>query len=153
MPTPTRAAAADGRVTAETVMMGAAARASAVLAPLLVATAWWLRGPAGAVSALGGVALVVGVFLSTGWSLRWAAGRGPAVLQTVAVGGFVVRLALYALGVVLLAPLEAIDGHALAASTAVALVALLGYEAWLLSRRSELWWIDPGAEPSGKDRA
>lgn len=150
MPTPTRAATTDGGGGAETVMIGAAARAAAVLAPLLVVAAWWLRGPAGALSALAAVALVVGVFVSTGWSLRWAAGRGPAVLQTVAVGGFAARLALYALGVVLLAPLEAIDGHALAASTAVALVALLGYEAWLLSRRSELWWIDPEA---GKDRA
>lgn len=132
----------------ETVMVHAAARLGAVLGPVVVAVAWWLRGLRGGLTATGAVLLVVGVFAVTGWSLRWAARRGPAVLQAVALGGFGVRLGLYALAVVLLSPLEAVDGHALAVSTGVVLVALLAYEARVLTTRSELWWIDPEAGES-----
>lgn len=128
------------------------------LAAPAAATAWWLRGPDGALTALGAVALVVGTFALTGWSLDRAGRHGLGALQAVAIGGFGLRLSLYAAGIVLLADVPAIDGHALAVATAVSLVVLLAFEVRLLTTRPELWWVEPqAAGPDdvlhGKDRA
>lgn len=63
----------------------------------------------------------------------------------MALGGFVLRLVLYGLAVWALAPVEAIDRTVLALSVAAAVVLVLAYEAWLLVRSAEFWWVDPEA--------
>lgn len=126
-------------------MARAAVRVGAAITVPVAGTAWLLRGPAGAASALGGVVLVIASFAGTGWSLHWAGRHGRSVLQAVALGGFGLRLGLYAIVLVLLEPVPAVDGPALAVATAAALVVLLVHETRLLSRRAELWWVRPAA--------
>lgn len=127
-------------------MASAALRIGAVVAVPVVVTAWMLRGDAAGLTALGAVLLVVGNFAATGWSLDWAGRHGLAMLQGVALGGFLLRLIMYAIGIVLLTPVEAIDGPVLAVSVAVTTIVLLATEVWLLSHRAELWWVHPAAE-------
>lgn len=126
-------------------MARAAERVGVVLAVPIVALAGLLRGVAGALTALAGVVLVVGVVALTGRSLAWAAGHGPAVLQAVALGGFALRLMIYAGAIVALRPVEAIDGPVLALTVAVTAVVVLATEARFALRNRQLWWVDAGA--------
>lgn len=132
-------------------MTRAALRVGGLLAVAAVVVAAAVRGTAGALTALGGVGLVVGSFAVTGWSLAWAARHGPGSLQAVALGGFLLRLVVYALAIVALSPVRAVDGPVLAVTVAVAAVVLLSAEVRLLLRRGELWWVQAGTP--GKEGA
>lgn len=137
----------------EVTMARAAVRVGAAVAVPVVGLSWLLRGPQGGLTALGAVLLVVGTFYVTGRTLHWAGNISPTVLQAVALGGFFVRLVLYAALIVLLRPVEAIDGHVLAISTAVTLVVVLAYEVRLVLRHAEFWWVLPEARrPAGGGR-
>lgn len=125
----------------EVTMARAAVRVGVPLALVVTGLAWAIRGPAGGLTALGAVALVVGNFTLTGHSLGWAARFGPTAIQAVALGGFLVRLVAYAVLIVVLRPVEAIDGPVLAISTAAAMVVVLAYEVRLVLRHTELWWL------------
>lgn len=127
--------------TAEYAMARAAMR---VVAPLVVTApvvAYLARGPEGAFTALGAVALVGAWFGVSGLSLGWAAGRSLATLQAVALGGFATRVGAMAIGMVALGPVEAIDGHVLAVTVAVGVVLLLAYEVRFVLRAAEFWWV------------
>jgi hypothetical protein len=138
----------------ELTMARAALRVGAVVTAPVVLVALLLRGVPAGLTALGAVALVVGNFYVTGRSLAWAARIGPVALQATALGGFMVRLVVYAAAIVLLRPVEAIDGPVLAISAAVAMVVVLAYEVRLVSSHRELWFVDAGVRPvDGKERA
>lgn len=128
----------------EVTMARAAVRVGSAVAVPLVLAAGLLRGTASALTALGAVLVVVGSFYVTGRSLAWAARLGVVALQAVALGGFLLRLMLYALAIVLLGPVEAIDGPVLAISTVVAMVTVLAYEVRLVLRHQEFWWLTDG---------
>ena len=112
------------------------------MAVVAVAVAVPLRGWDGGLTALGAVVVVIGSFYVTGRSLAWAAPKSLAVLQGVALGGLFLRLVLYALLIVLLRGVEAVDGPVLAITAAVAMVFLLAYETRFVLRTSQLWWLN-----------
>lgn len=139
-------AGADGaakprQVRDEAGMAAAAVRLGLVLAVPVLGLAAWLRGVDGALTAAFGLALVVGGFALTGRSLAWAGRRSTEALMAVALGGFLLRLVLYAALIVLLRDVEGLDGPVLAVTVATALVAVLGYEVRLVLRHGELWWL------------
>lgn len=131
----------------EVTMARAAVRVGAAVAVPVVGVSWLLRGVDGGLTALGAVLLVVGTFYVTGRTLHWAGNISPTVLQAVALGGFFIRLVLYAALIVLLRPVEAVDGPVLAISTAVTLVVVLAAEVRLVLRHAEFWWVLPEAGP------
>lgn len=118
----------------------------AVLAVPVIAVATLAHGRDGALSAGIGAAVVGGMFLMSGGLLSWAARFGPTALMAAALGGYVLRLVIYALLIVLLRPVEAIHGPTLAVSAAVLLVAALVWEARLVTRSPQLSWVDADAD-------
>jgi len=122
-------------------MARAALPVGLVLAVLAVSAALPLRGTAGALTALGAVAFVVGNFYLTGRALAWGGRISPTVLQAVALGGFFLKLVALAVALVLLRPVEAIDGPVLAISTVVATVVVLVAEVRLVSQEATFWWL------------
>lgn len=125
----------------EAAMVAHAVRVGGILVVPVVVVAWLARGTAGGLTALGAVAFVIATFAVTGRSLQWAADRGPTTLLATALGGFFVRLVLYAIAIALLRPVEAIDGPVLALSAAAAIVVVLAAETRLALRHGELWWV------------
>lgn len=134
----------------EAAMTRAAARFGAVAVVPATLIALWVRGPAGAVTALGSVVLLVAWFALSGLSLAWAARRGLVVLQAVALGGFAVRLSILALIMLALSPVESLDAPVLAATVSVGMVALLVHEVRFVLGRADLWWLRLA---QGKERA
>lgn len=122
-----------------------ALKAVAVLAAPIIGFAWLAAGGPGAVGASVAVAVVAGMYLMSGTLLSYASRFGPGALMAAALGGFALRLMIYALLLVLLQPVEAIHGPSLAVSAAVLLVLTLVWEARLVSRTPHLYWIDAGA--------
>ena len=98
--------------------------------------------------------MVVGGFLLTGASLRWAGRRGPTTVQAVALGGTVLKFAAYGLLIVALAPLGVIDRPTLAVTAPLALVTLLLVEARLVVTNPEFRMLHstPAWARDGKDR-
>ena len=135
-------------------MLRAAWRVGLVLVVVAVPLAAWLRGARGAWTAVGILLVVVGGFLGTGLSLRWAGRRGPTTVQAVALGGVVLKLALYALLIVTLAPLGVIDRPTLGVTAPVALTTLLVVEARLVVTNPEFRMLHstPAWARDGKDR-
>lgn len=123
----------------------AALKAVAVLAVPVVGIAWLAAGTSGAIGAGIAVAVVAGMYLMSGALLSFAARLGPGALMGAALGGFALRLMIYALLVVLLSPVEAIHGESLAISAAVLLVLTLVWEARTAATTSHLFWVDAGA--------
>jgi hypothetical protein len=122
-----------------------ALKAIAVLAAPIVAAAWFAAGSGGALGAGIAVAVVAGMYLMSGALLSYAGRFGPSALMAAALGGFAMRLMIYALLLVLLQPVEAIHGPSLAISAAVLLVLTLIWEVRLVSRTPNLYWIDARA--------
>ena len=142
----------DARATApgvgvERVELRLALRAGRVVGllalPVLV-IATLARGSAGFLGALTAAAVVGGSLLMMGALLTWAARFGPSAMMSAALGGYLVRLVLYALLIVVLRPLEVIDGTSLAVSTVVLLLAALGWEAREVSRVPGYFALDTG---------
>lgn len=122
-----------------------ALKAIAVLAAPVILGAWLAVGTSGAIGAAVAVAVVAGMYLMSGALLSYAARFGPGALMAAALGGFALRLMIYALLLVLLRPVEAIHGPSLAISAAVLLVLTLVWEARIVSRTPNLYWIDAAA--------
>ena len=112
------------------------------LAPIIVAVAWALRGPAGAVAAVVGVAIVVVNFLAAGELLSRAARVSLKVYHAAALLGFFVRLGFITLSMFVVASVIDIDRPAMGVAAVVAYMALLSLEAWALmnGERRELEW-------------
>jgi hypothetical protein len=82
-------------------------------------------------------------FVANAWSLAWAARISPVMVYAVGLGGFVVRLAIFALTLVLLRQLAWFSTAAFIAAFVPATVALLVAEMKLLSGRmqADLWYF------------
>jgi hypothetical protein len=92
-------------------------------------------------SATIGVAVVVVNFVAHALSVAWAAGISPVALVAVGLGGFAVRLAAIFVAIVLLDRLAWFSPVAFAAAVVPATIALLAFEARILSGRlqADLW--------------
>jgi hypothetical protein len=85
-------------------------------------------------SAFLGTVVVVANFALHGLSLAWAAGVSIPVLQVVALGGFALRMGIIILALVLLDRTAFFSPTAFGIAAVATLVALLAFEARLLSR-------------------
>ena len=118
-----------------------------VAAPVVVGVAWLVRDTHGATTAAVVLAFVLAVFVSTAASLRWAAGRGPTMVQAVALGGAITRLSLYGLVAVTLGPTDLLDRPTLAVTAPLAILALLAAEVALVQASPAFRMIDASARP------
>ncbi|MDP8977454.1 MAG: hypothetical protein M3N17_02540 [Actinomycetota bacterium] len=123
-----------------------------LLAPPVVGVAALAAGGGGALGAAIGAAVVAGMFVMSGATLSWAARLGPTALMGAALGGYLLRLMIYALLIVLLRPVEAIHGPSLAVSAAVLLVAALVWEVRVVSRLPGAFWVRTEARRGRDDR-
>jgi hypothetical protein len=92
-------------------------------------------------SAAVGIAVVTANFVAHGASLAWAARISPVILYAVGLGGFVVRLIVIAVTLLLLQQLAWFSVVAFIAALVPATIALLIMEMKLLSGRmqADLW--------------
>ena len=116
-----------------------------VLGVPVVAVAALFAGVPGALSAGIGATVVIGMFLMAGATMSWAARISPAALMGAVLGGYLVRLVVYALLILLLRPVEWLSGPSLAISTAVLLVAVLAWEVRVVSRNPSMFFVDAAA--------
>ncbi len=100
-----------------------------------------LDGPAAGWSAAIGIVVVYLNFLAHGSSLAWAAGISPVVLYAVGLGGFILRLAVIVVVIMLLEQFAWFSVTAFVAALVPATIVLLGVEMKLLSGRmqADLW--------------
>jgi hypothetical protein len=128
------------------------ARSAAIFVVVLgipvVGIAWLVQGTPGLFSALIGAAVVIGMFLMAGTTMSWAARIGPEALMGAVLGGYLVRLMIYAGLILLLRDVPWLHGPTLAISTAVLLVAVLGWEVRVASRNPSLFWVNAAAGQS-----
>jgi len=135
---------------------GSAMRAVLVLAVPCLALATVLAGPRGLLGAGIGAAVVLGMFAISAALSALAAPHGPSAMLLATVGGFALRLVIYAILIVVLDPVEAIHGPSLAVSAAVLLVGTLAWEVRHVSRTPGFWWVHTAApsaaSPVGTER-
>jgi len=113
------------------------ARRAIVVGPLVVAVAWIARGADGAVAAAIGVAIVVGNFLLSGLMLSAAATISLTLYHAAALIGFLLRLVLITVVMLLVAHLFEIDRIAFGVAAVVSYLVLLTLEAAAVVRRGE----------------
>ena len=113
--------------------------------PLVAAVAVGLGYAAGgadaAWSAAIGIAIVTANFLMFALSIAWAATISPTMIAIVALGGYLMRLIVFTVALVLLTKLPWFSPVAFALTLVPATIALLVYEAKVLSGRmqADLW--------------
>lgn len=92
-------------------------------------------------SAVIGIVVVAGNFVANGLSVAWAARISPVILYAVALGGFVLRLIVITVALLLMQQVSWFSTVAFIAALVPATVALLIVEMKLLSGRmqAELW--------------
>lgn len=110
---------------------------SVVVAPVIIAAAWGLRGAGGAVAAAIGVAVVVTNFMVSGLLLSRAAAVSLKVYHAAALFGFFVRLGLITVTMFVVAALFEVDRPALGIAAVVAYLTLLTWEAWAIVSGAE----------------
>jgi hypothetical protein len=127
----------------ERVIADHTARRAVVVGPILVAVFWALRGPDGAIASAIGVAIVVGNFLLAGRIMSVAARISLSLYHAAALIGFLIRLGLIAVTMLVVAALVDADRLAMGISVVAAYLALLSWEAVAMARGSEreLEWI------------
>ena len=117
----------------------------ALPALLLAFAVGWLFGGSGAAwSAAIAIAIVYVNFLANALSMAWAADISPTLVSIVGIGGYVIRLLIYTIALVLLNQLSWFSPIAFALALVPAIVALLVFEAKLLSGRmqADLWTFE-----------
>ncbi len=114
------------------------------VAPVLVAIFWLTRGTDGAWSSALGVAVVIGNFLLAGWILSISARISLQVYHAAAIVGFLLRLGLLTLTMLVVARLVPIDRLAFGLTAVVAYLILIGAEAVAVAkgRERELEWTE-----------
>jgi hypothetical protein len=108
----------------------------------------WLVGGSGAAwSAAIAVAIVAINFVAFALSIAWAASVSPTMLAIVALGGYLVRLIVFTLVLVGLNTLAWFSPLSFACALMPAVIALLVYEAKLLSGRlqADMWTFEGAA--------
>ena len=129
----------------------AALRRVVPLAPVALLVAFVLGGLIGGSDAAWSAAIAVVIvslnFVAAALSVAWAASISPAILFAVAMGGFVVRLMIYTIALVLLNTLSWFSPLAFALALVPTVIALLVVEAKTLSGRvqAEMWSFEGAA--------
>jgi hypothetical protein len=113
-----------------------------IMAIPALAIAAAVAGAGGALGAGIAAAVVGGMFIMAGALMSWAARIGPTALMAAVLGGYLLRLLIYALLIVLLRPVEAIHGPSLAITAAVLLLAALAWDVRLVSRVPSFYWVN-----------
>jgi hypothetical protein len=106
-----------------------------------------LSGSGAAWSAAIAVVIVSANFVAAALSVAWAARISPMILFAVAMGGFVVRLIVYTIALVLLNTLEWFSPLAFALTLVPVTIGLLVIEARTLSGRlqADMWSFEGAA--------
>ena len=121
------------------------------LAPIALIVATVVAGLIGGTDAAWSAAIAVVIvflnFIAAAVSVAWAARISPAILFAVALGGFVVRLMIYTIALVLLNTLEWFSPLAFALTLVPVTVGLLVIEARALSGRlqADMWSFEGAA--------
>lgn len=105
-----------------------------IAVPAAAAIGWLLGGPDAGVSAAIGILLVLANFAAHGLSLAWASTVSVTAVHAVALGGFVVRLAVIVGVLFALNTLAWFSPLAFGLALVPATLLLLGYEARLMLR-------------------
>jgi hypothetical protein len=100
-------------------------------------------------SAMIAIVIVYLNFLANALSIAWAASTSPTLVSIVVLGGYVVRLIIYTIALVLLNQLAWFSPVAFALALVPAIIALLIFEAKALSGRmqADLWTFDGAQRP------
>lgn len=114
------------------------------LGMVFVVAAAGLAGSRGALGAGIGVAVVAGSLLLSGGAMSLMAPFGPTALMAAALGGYLLKLCIYALLILLLRDVETIDGPSLAVTAAVLMLAAMAWQARMASRNPRLFWVSAG---------
>jgi ATP synthase protein I len=123
----------------------AALRRVLPLAPVALVVAFILGGLIGGSDAAWSAAIAVVIvflnFVAAALSVAWAARISPSILFAVAMGGFVIRLFVYTIALVLLNALDWFSPLAFALTLVPTVIALLVIEARTLSGRlqADMW--------------
>lgn len=112
-------------------------RSAAIAAPLIVVVAGVWRGSEGAVSSVIGLALAVANLFVSAWAIDWAATISFSAIAMVALGGYIVRLAVITTFVLLIKDASWADLPALSISLVVGYLALLIFEARVIARAAD----------------
>jgi hypothetical protein len=115
-----------------------ACRPALFMAPVLALVFGVVRGPAAAWAAAVGVAIVAGNLLLSGGLLSLVVRRRPALLPAAALLGFVLRLALVTLTLVVLQRATGMDRLAAVVSAVVAYVVMLTWEVVAVARGGQV---------------
>jgi hypothetical protein len=109
----------------------------------------WIGGAGAAWSATIGIVVVALNFVAHAGSMAWAARISPMILMAVGLGGYVVRLAVFTVTLVLLDRLPWFSPVAFVAAFAPATIALLVVEMRLLAGRmqADLWYFPERTRP------
>jgi hypothetical protein len=112
-------------------------------AAVAAAVAALLGGAAASVSAAIGIAAVAANLVIHAASLAWASRISAAAVMIVGVGGYVLRIALFTAGLVILDRLDWFSAVAFVAAFAPATIVLLVMEMRLLAGRmqADLWYF------------
>jgi len=105
------------------------AKRSLYVAPILALIFGILQGWPGAVAALVGVAIVVGNFLLGGYIMARAARVSMNMYHAAALFGFLIRLGLITLSMLVIANVTDLDRMAMGISVVVSYLVLLSWEA------------------------
>jgi hypothetical protein len=105
------------------------AKRAVVVAPVLALVFWITSGWEGAVASLIGVAVVVLNFLLAGYVLSYAARISLSLYQAAVLFGFLIRLGLITVSLLLIGGVTDIDRMALGISVVVSYLVLLSWEA------------------------
>lgn len=126
----------------EAILARHTARRALLVGPVLIAVCWALRGVEGAVASTVGVVVVVANFLLAGAIMSLAARISLAMYHAAALLGFVLRLGLITLTMLIVARLFEIDRVSFGLSAVVAYLVLIGMEAVAVAkgREKELEW-------------
>ena len=116
-----------------------------VLGLPVIGVSWLSAGWPGVAGAALGTAVVIGMFLMAGATMSWAARISPTALLGAVLGGYLVRLMIYAVLIVVLGDAAWLSGTTLAIATAVLLVAVLGWEVRVASRNPSMFFVDAAA--------
>ena len=100
-------------------------------------------------SAVIAIAIVYANFVANALSIAWAATVSTTLVSIVALGGYVVRLVVYTIALVLLNQLAWFSPVAFALALVPAVVALLVYEAKAMTgpMQADLWSFDGARNP------
>jgi hypothetical protein len=111
-------------------------------AAVLAGVAGWLIDGSGAAwSAVIAIVIVYLNFVANALSIAWASSVSPTAVSVVALGGYVVRLIIYTVALVLLDKTSWFSATAFIAALIPAVVAVLIYEAKFMTgpMQADLW--------------